>query len=83
MRRKMVGSTQVHIRNSEYFNTLIPLPGIEEQKRIVDILSVFDKRIESEIAKLSTLKIIKQGLMQVLLTGKVRVKVDEDEVTSS
>lgn len=81
MRRKMVGSTQVHIRNSEYFNTLIPLPGIEEQRRIVDILSVFDKRIESERTKLSTLKIIKQGLMQVLLTGKVRVKVD-DEVMS-
>ena len=60
---------------------VIPIPSIEEQQQIVSILSSFEKKIEVEQLSLIQLQNLKKGLMQSLLTGKVRVKVDEAEVT--
>ncbi|MDM5257063.1 restriction endonuclease subunit S [Bacillus toyonensis] len=57
------------------------VPPIEEQKRIVKVVSVFEKKIDLERGALKYLSEIKKGLMQSLLTGKIRVKVDEAEVT--
>lgn len=51
------------------------LPPINEQNKIVTISSSVDKRTDSLILKLTKLKDMKKGLMQDLLTGKVRVKV--------
>ncbi|MEH7277867.1 restriction endonuclease subunit S [Bacillus toyonensis] len=60
---------------------VIPIPSIEEQQQIVKILSNFEKKIEVEQISLTRLQNLKKGLMQSFFTGKVRVKVDEDEVT--
>ncbi|RMD52231.1 restriction endonuclease subunit S, partial [Candidatus Parcubacteria bacterium] len=51
----------------------IKLPSVQEQKKIVSILSSFDKKIKSDNRNLMKLKNIKTALMQDLLTGKVRV----------
>lgn len=53
----------------------IPLPPIEEQKFIVNIIKIIDKEITLHKQELQKLKEQKKGLMQVLLTGKIRVKV--------
>ena len=45
----------------------------EEQTRIAQILSDMDAEIESIQRKLKKLKMIKQGMMQNLLTGKIRL----------
>lgn len=50
-------------------------PPFLEQRRIAEILSSVDEEIEQETAHNEELKRIKKGLMQVFLTGKVRVKV--------
>jgi len=47
---------------------------IDEQKRIADLLEECDYEIMLLNRKLELLKKQKQGLMQQLLTGKVRVK---------
>lgn len=47
----------------------------KEQKKIAEILTLQDKEIELLKKKLNLLKEQKKGLMQNLLTGKVRVKV--------
>lgn len=52
----------------------IPYPNIEEQKKISSILMQADKEIELAKQKLSSLQEQKKGLMQVLLTGKKRIK---------
>lgn len=57
----------------------IPLPSKSEQKQIVKILSSVDEKNNKEQFKLKQLNLIKKGLMQVLLTGQVRVKVDVQE----
>jgi len=51
---------------------LAPFP---EQKRITAILSPLDEQIEKESNHKGQLEILKKGLMQVLLTGKLRVAV--------
>ena len=52
----------------------IPYPNIEEQKAISSILLQADKEIELANEKLARLQEEKRGLMQVLLTGKKRIK---------
>ncbi len=55
------------------FITAFPKP--EEQERICNILDEVDKTIETEELSLRKLQVVKQGLMQDLLSGQVRVKV--------
>ena len=50
------------------------IPSLETQKKIVNILSI-DNEIELLEKEVENLKQQKKGLMQLLLTGKVRVKV--------
>lgn len=50
------------------------LPNIEEQTAIANILQTADKEIELLQTKLLQLKEQKKGLMQMLLTGKKRLK---------
>ncbi len=55
------------------FDVLIPC--FEEQHKIAQILSEVDAKIENGQVTKKQLKQLKKGLMQVLLTGQVRVKV--------
>ncbi|MCL0091821.1 restriction endonuclease subunit S, partial [Dehalococcoidales bacterium] len=52
------------------------LPPFQEQQKIAEILSNIDKKLELERNEKAKLERIKQGLMDLLLTGKVRVKVN-------
>ena len=52
------------------------VPPYDEQVKIVNILDSTEQKIQSENLKLNRLMILKQGLMQQLLTGQVRVKID-------
>jgi type I restriction enzyme S subunit len=62
--------------NQDDLNSLsIGLPRIDEQKKIVTILTTFDNHIKSLIKINDNNKKLKHGLMQQLLTGKIRVKV--------
>ena len=51
----------------------IPLPPRAEQTRIATILSDMDAEISALETKLTKCKQIKQGMMQELLTGKIRL----------
>lgn len=53
----------------------LKLPPLSEQKAIADILSKADEEIDLLTRKLDLLQSQKKGLMQQLLTGKIRVKV--------
>ena len=52
------------------------LPPIEEQRKIADFLNSIDNEIELLKLELNQLKEQKRGLMQLLLTGIVRVEVN-------
>lgn len=69
-----VGQAAVH---TEYLLRLrIPLPPLGEQKKIVEIISIASRKLELEREERTKLERIKSGLMDLLLTGKVRIKVD-------
>jgi type I restriction enzyme S subunit len=59
---------------SEFLKLQIPVPGIDEQRKIAACLDKVDEEILLYEKKLSELKVQKKGLMQQLLTGKIRVK---------
>lgn len=52
-------------------------PGVEEQQKITAVLTAADQGITALQNKLDALKQEKKALMQQLLTGKRRVKVEE------
>ncbi|MEE7445448.1 restriction endonuclease subunit S [Vibrio cholerae] len=58
----------------------IPTPSLEEQQKIAAVLSTADQKITALQHKLEALKQEKKALMQQLLTGKRRVKIDNEEV---
>ncbi|MUG32391.1 restriction endonuclease subunit S [Psychrobacter sanguinis] len=53
----------------------LPYPPLKEQQKIAAVLTNADKEIELLEQQLADLQQEKKALMQVLLTGKVRVKV--------
>jgi type I restriction enzyme S subunit len=55
------------------------LPPLPEQKRIVSVLETWDQMIEKLARKIEIKKSVKKGLMQNLLTGKVRLAGFKDE----
>jgi type I restriction enzyme S subunit len=49
-------------------------PSLEEQQKIAEILSTVDKKVEQEKNRKQKLKQVKKYMMDMLLTGKKRVK---------
>jgi type I restriction enzyme S subunit len=66
---------QASINQTELGGLRIFLPSLSEQQKIAEILSTIDKKLEIERNEKAKLEKIKQGLMDLLLTGKIRVKV--------
>lgn len=60
-------------------NTLVAMPETEERQRIVEALDAVDGEIAKKRQKVQHVMRMKKALMQDLLTGKVRVKVDQKE----
>lgn len=57
---------------------LIPLPSSNEQRRIAEILSTWDEAIRLTKRLIATKQTRKKGLMQQLLTGKIRFGDNRD-----
>lgn len=74
VRRQGQQGTQSNLNAGMVKGIKIPLPDIQEQKAIAQVLSTADKEIELLEKELEQLKLQKKGLMQLLLTGIVRVK---------
>ncbi|WP_439509792.1 restriction endonuclease subunit S [Marinimicrobium koreense] len=72
------GSTFESVNSSDIKNLQIKLPEPREQKAISNVLSVADRESELLGSRLDQLKSEKKALMQQLLTGKRRVKVDAE-----
>lgn len=68
------GSTIIHLYQKDVgkFEFILP-PTIEEQKAIAGVLSEMDADIAALEEKLAKYRQVKQGMMQQLLTGKIRL----------
>lgn len=70
------GDGLLNVNKKDFFNLKTIYPPKEEQTAIAQILQTADKEIELLQSKLEKLREQKKGLMQVLLTGKKRLKID-------
>lgn len=71
-------NSQKRITPTDFLNYRIFIPDINEQQAISQILSNMDREIEQLEKKLAKYQQIKQGMMQELLTGRIRLKEGEN-----
>jgi type I restriction enzyme S subunit len=66
-------TTVKHLSHRDIELLRLPLPCFNEQVAIAEVLSDMDAEIESLETKLAKARQIKQGMMQELLTGRIRL----------
>ena len=72
--RRLVNAAGRDVANAAVMNALLlPWAPFDEQLRIVAVLRSADSRLQSEQVELQKLRLLWQGLMSDLLTGRVRV----------
>ena len=67
------GSTFLEVSKKDFENFKLPIPPIEEQRKIAEILGVWDEAIEKQSRLIEKLELRKRALMQRLLTGRTRL----------
>ena len=69
----MGGSAQLGLSRKAVEEQEIPVPSLKEQRAIADVLSDMDAEIAALEQRLDKTRAVKQGMMQQLLTGRVRL----------
>lgn len=67
---------QAGINKGDLLNVKVPVTSLDEQRRIVDILSTVAEKIEKERQTKEQFEKTKKWFMRNLLTGKIRIKVN-------
>ena len=67
------GTTHKRISRGALGRLLMPYPSLDEQTAIATILSDMDNELQALTQKLEKARALKQGMMQQLLTGKIRL----------
>lgn len=70
------GAAQPNLGAKELANFLVPLPNNLEQTAIATILSDMDSELNALEQKLAKARDLKQGMMQQLLTGRIRLPLE-------
>lgn len=69
----IAGSNYPAISNSDVRKLKVLLPSIDEQKAIASVLRDMDAEIQTLESRLAKARAVKEGMMQNLLTGRVRL----------
>ncbi|HMV08166.1 MAG TPA: restriction endonuclease subunit S [Cyclobacteriaceae bacterium] len=67
------GATRYNLSKSNFLKLEIDLPSVTEQNRIATTINDIDNEIAVLEKKLAKQRLLKQGMMQNLLTGKIRL----------
>lgn len=67
------GATRYNIAKSAFLQLEIPQPSAEEQTAIATVLSDMDAELDSLEVRRDKTRALKQGMMQELLTGRIRL----------
>ena len=70
---------QASFTTVDYKKLILPIPPLPEQQKIAEILSTWDTAITNTQELIAQLKSRKKGLMQQLLTGRLRLNGFEGE----
>lgn len=75
--RMAQGDAVVHIRSDHLAEVELSLPPLAEQRAIAAVLSDMDSEIATLERRLDKTRALKQGMMQQLLTGSIRLPIPE------
>jgi type I restriction enzyme, S subunit len=67
------GSTISHLYQKDFVHFTFSAPNNEQQRQIAEVLADMDAEIDALGKKLEKQRYLKQGMMQNLLTGKIRL----------
>ena len=67
------GSTFLEVSKKDFSRFKIAVPPLAEQRKIAEVLSVWDEAIEKQARLIEKLALRKRGLMQRLLSAKLRL----------
>ena len=67
------GATRYNLSKTNFLKSTLTLPIYEDQVQIATLIRDIDSEIENLKQKLSKYELAKQGMMQQLLTGKIRL----------
>lgn len=73
LRAKVIGSAQLGLSRKSVEQQEISLPSLEEQTTIATILSDMDSELAALETRRDKARQLKQGMMQELLTGRIRL----------
>ncbi len=71
--RLAAGSTISHLYQKDFVNFAFAVPAVDEQVVVSKMLDDVDSEIRTLIEQSAKLRMVKEGMMQDLLTGKVRL----------
>ena len=69
----LIAGAQPNISPSDIENMIFPFPPLAEQRKIAEVLGVWDEAIEKQARLIEKLALRKRGLMQRLLSAKLRL----------
>ncbi|SCL43337.1 restriction endonuclease subunit S [Micromonospora aurantiaca (nom. illeg.)] len=71
------GVTRPKITLRDYRQIRIPLPGLDEQDSILDVVNAYDRRASHLTSELAKLNQVRKGLMHELIGGRMSVMVGD------
>lgn len=69
----LIAGAQPNISPSDIENMIFPFPPLAEQRKIAEVLGVWDEAIEKQVRLIEKLDLRKRALMQRLLSAKLRL----------
>lgn len=75
---RAVGSTMQNLNTGVLESLTVPLAPVEEQRRVLAVIGQYRSACVETEAEIAKLTVLKQALMDDLLTGRVRVPVGAD-----
>jgi type I restriction enzyme S subunit len=75
LKEMAIGTTGSHqrVQPGDVLALFVNIPPLKEQEAIAETLSAMDDELEALTEQVSKLRMVKEGMMQDLLTGKVRL----------
>jgi type I restriction enzyme S subunit len=67
------GATRYNISKRRLLDLKVPVPSFDEQIAIANLSSDFDAEIQALETRLEKARQVKEGMMQNLLTGRIRL----------
>jgi type I restriction enzyme S subunit len=74
---------QASINQQDLKTILVPLTGLSDQKIVIDYLDIIDRKLQVEITRVKSLSSLFQSLLTDLMTGRMRVRIADIEVSNN